>query len=702
MTYNFDFEDLDNGWSGWYVRGGHTIIPSALHVRSGELSVTLQSSDSSEQPYGVLSKTIELPALYNGGRISVSVWVKTLGLDEGAASLFARFPGLNTPQSSAAISGNEEWTEYEITVEPSPDMMKHTIRSMVIGVRLDGDGKIWADDFKVVFEGLTPPPALDDHAFDNGSNLEFPDVTPELVAGLDLLGKVWGFVKYHHPDIAAGKYNWDYELLRMLPDYLAINDARARDLYLAEWIEGYGPARPSRKAEPVSKNAYIKPDLSWMEGDGIHPRLRKALVRIYENRNGGPHFYIGTGEAGEAGFRNENDYADMSYPDAGFRLLSLYRFWNIVRYFFPYTYQTDKEWNGVMAKYIPVFLGAADELDYELAVLRFMVELGDSHTFKGTGFDRLRKLQGDRYAPFDAVFIGDTLVAEKYPSKDIMPKGGPQPGDVITHIDGKAVSAILDSIAPYYVGSNDGSKKRDMARDMPRSAKATITVDFLSPEGSKRVVVPTYPERELAAFRPEGRIGYELLEGNIGYIAPGRLKASDIPEIKEQFKETRGIVVDLRQYPSTPIAYSLGSFFVDRPTDFVKFTNASVANPGEFTFTDCRRIHNNGPAYQGKVAVLVNENSQSQSEFTAMAFRAGANTTVVGSRTAGADGNITPVVLPGGIVTFFSGIGVYYPDGTPTQRVGIVPDIEVRRTIRGIREGRDELLDKAIEIIGRQ
>ena len=49
-----------------------------------------------------------------------------------------------------------------------------------------------------------------------------------------------------------------------------------------------------------------------------------------------------------------------------------------------------------------------------------------------------------------------------------------------------------------------------------------------------------------------------------------------------------------------------------------------------------------------------------------------------------------------------SGIGVYYPDGTETQQVGIVPDIEMKPTIKGIKNGEDELLDRAIEIIKQQ
>jgi hypothetical protein len=48
-----------------------------------------------------------------------------------------------------------------------------------------------------------------------------------------------------------------------------------------------------------------------------------------------------------------------------------------------------------------------------------------------------------------------------------------------------------------------------------------------------------------------------------------------------------------------------------------------------------------------------------------------------------------------------SGIGVFYPDRRPTQRVGIVPDVEVRPTLAGIRAGRDEVLEAALrQILG--
>jgi len=103
--------------------------------------------------------------------------------------------------------------------------------------------------------------------------------------------------------------------------------------------------------------------------------------------------------------------------------------------------------------------------------------------------------------------------------------------------------------------------------------------------------------------------------------------------------------------------------------------------------------------YRGKILVLVNELTQSQAEFTSMAFQVAPDVIVVGSTTAGADGDVTRFYLPGGIRVKFSGIGIYYPDGTETQRAGIIPDIEIRQTIEGILKGKDEQLEKAIQII---
>ncbi|MDR2913863.1 MAG: hypothetical protein LBV74_03360 [Tannerella sp.] len=103
---------------------------------------------------------------------------------------------------------------------------------------------------------------------------------------------------------------------------------------------------------------------------------------------------------------------------------------------------------------------------------------------------------------------------------------------------------------------------------------------------------------------------YKLLDGNIGYVTLASIKDEDVSVIKETFKECKGIIIDIRNYPSTFVPFSLGSYFVSLPTPFVKFMCGNANNPGEFTFTPNLEIENSGEFYQGKLVVLVNENTQ--------------------------------------------------------------------------------------------
>jgi C-terminal processing protease CtpA/Prc len=82
-----------------------------------------------------------------------------------------------------------------------------------------------------------------------------------------------------------------------------------------------------------------------------------------------------------------------------------------------------------------------------------------------------------------------------------------------------------------------------------------------------------------------------------------------------------------------------------------------------------------------------------------MALRTVPNAIVMGSQTAGADGNVSMIHFPGGFGSYISGLGVFYPDGKETQGIGIVPDIEVRPTQAGIKKGADEVLERAMQYI---
>jgi C-terminal processing protease CtpA/Prc len=194
---------------------------------------------------------------------------------------------------------------------------------------------------------------------------------------------------------------------------------------------------------------------------------------------------------------------------------------------------------------------------------------------------------------------------------------------------------------------------------------------------------------------------FRLLSDQVAYLKLSSVKIADVDQYLERAENTKGLIIDIRNYPSEFVVFALGSHLVEHPTPFVEFTSGDLSNPGAFYWGAPVSVEPSQPHYSGKVVVLVDEVSQSQAEYTTMAFRSSPRTVVIGSTTAGADGNVSAIPIPGGFSTMISGLGVFYPDGKPTQQIGIIPDKFVAPTIEGIRAGRDEVLEEGIrQILG--
>src|SRR5690606_16005067 len=163
----------------------------------------------------------------------------------------------------------------------------------------------------------------------------------------------------------------------------------------------------------------------------------------------------------------------------------------------------------------------------------------------------------------------------------------------------------------------------------------------------------------------------ERLSSGIGYLYPGTLKNGQVGAVMKKAADTKALIIDMRCYPAEFIVFSLGAQLTAKPVDFALFSGLDYRHPGVFISRRPMVVGKENPdAYKGRVVVLVNEYTQSQAEYTTMALQA-AGATVIGSTTAGADGNVSTLQLPGNLSTGFSGLGVYYPDGGETQQVGI-------------------------------
>jgi len=192
---------------------------------------------------------------------------------------------------------------------------------------------------------------------------------------------------------------------------------------------------------------------------------------------------------------------------------------------------------------------------------------------------------------------------------------------------------------------------------------------------------------------------FQILSDDVAYIKISTLKSADAAADIQAAARTKGLIIDLRNYPSDFPIFALGQLLVSERTPFAQFTFADITNPGVFHWAPPVMLVPQQPHYNGKVVILVDEITQSSAEYHSMAFRSVPGAIVIGSTTAGADGDVSTVLLPGNLNSYISGLGVFYPNHTPTQRVGIVPDIVLAPTIEGIRAGRDELLEEAIRQI---
>jgi C-terminal processing protease CtpA/Prc len=734
LVYNVDGENIVAGAKipkGWLFgfdddqrQGYHMVLDQELK-QSGKHSISIEKKTilntfgpvtfSNKSPFAAI--TFPIHKTFQGREILLKGAIKTQSVKSGYAGLWMRIDGEGQSiafdnMQKRGIKGTTDWNQYTIKLNYDSDQAK----SIHIGGLLVGDGKAWFDDFELYIDGKLIDVVAEkvpvwtkasaDTAFNSGSGLNVISINARTKANLVMAGQFWSFVKYHHPAIAKGEYNWDAELFRHLPQVIAAKNNGDLSKTLERWIDAMpAPGAVSSTAKKSSEvKVAISPDYGSLFDEKIlSESLIGKLNAVKLSERSEKHYYLSFVKGvGNPKFENELPYTKMKYPDAGYRLLCLYRYWAMINYFFPYKDVMDKDWNEVLNNSVAPFANAKNEEDYALETLKLIATVQDTHANIFSGVPALVNFKGKYKMPFNAGFIEDRLVVTSFPYGDTLQvKQKLKIGDVITTINGKPVEKLIEYYLPYTAASNYDTQLRDMPYHFllrGNSEKFTIGIKDGNVVHDRTLdAIPVQTGHTVAPYHD--KVAYKLLNQNIGYVFPAKYKNKDLPAIKELFKNTRGMIIDLRCYPSEFMPFTFGSYIKGKSTPFVKFSRGELSLPGLFTYSSALNNGGGGDSYQGKIVVIVNSSTQSQAEYTTMAFQSDPNVTVIGSTTSGADGNVSTIILPGGISTMISGIGVFYPDGTPTQRIGVKIDQVMKPTIKGISEGRDELLAAAEQII---
>ena len=531
---------------------------------------------------------------------------------------------------------------------------------------------------------------------------------PRVPGNLETLCRVWGYAKYHHPVFCDTlcRVDVDSALFALLPKVVHA-DRDTRNRHLLDWVRSLGAYTPNRVECEQTLAPYDlveTADLGWTADTVLlGGELSKLLQDLrYAERDENYYLRMGTMENGPGyhylSLRNERSYPTPQM-DSGLNLLTLFRLWNVIEYYAPNRSLTLHPWDEVLSTYIPLMGVETDGRCFARLYMRLIRELNDGHAVAP-----VEMLFGQRMLPVwplqaeGRLFVG-------YSGDSALKRG-----DEVVAIDGEPISERLELLREYASRSNEASlrqalrfyglcTRRDTAEVVRRRAGVCDTLRVATvPYGS---VSPLYAPAQLE--QPP----FRLLADSVGYIYAGTFSREYLAEVGQTLPRTRALIIDLRTYPlnvdGALIALAAQSLCTE-PVVAWQTLHQTLALPGLF-FRQEQWLDNGfeeGAAqctepYKGRVILLVNELTQSNPEFQAMAFQSCPQTLTIGSPTSGANGSIVWIPLPGQM-TSFSGIGALYPDGTQTQTVGVRLDIEVLPTAEGLQAGRDEVLERALEL----
>lgn len=514
--------------------------------------------------------------------------------------------------------------------------------------------------------------------------------------------KIWGFYKYFHTEVAKGPtvVKWDYALLTHLAQVTPDITAEAYNQSLLEMLSKAGTMAEPTTTLPVLPDS-LKPnlDLNWLNDSFLNDEIKQKLAAVRDKFRPQNNYYVKEQSGVNLSFATDTSYASGDLSDLKIRLLALFRYWNCINYFYPYKNIMDQDWDNTLNEMLPVFINCTTENDISLAFLKMAAHINDTHA---TIYNAsITEIVGFNYLPLMLKTVQNKIVITNSLDSllDI------QRGDILLEVNNRPVEFLKDSISQICSASNISVLNRVVNNRLLRGNNQPVKLKIENQEGvSKIISCNRIPESNY--FNMVVNLGppkWSVINVNgksFGLINMGKLLENDIHQMFIELWDTDALIFDIRYYPNETL-WTLVNYLFTENLHIADFTNPNERYPGTISLD--HEVLNVTPTslgyYDKKIVLLFNEDTQSQAEYTVMGLERHTGAVKIGSQTSGADGNVSLIWMPGNTGTYITGLGAFYPDGTPTQRIGIVPDIEVHPSIAGIRAGRDEIMEIALQTV---
>lgn len=434
-------------------------------------------------------------------------------------------------------------------------------------------------------------------------------------------------------------------------------------------------------------------NLCWIDHSFINDEIRQELRKIAEQKIKQPSCYMKLFEGrDDILIPNEKDYNENVIFFYNYRLLALFRFWNVIYYFYPYKYLIDQSWDIVLSDFIPQFITASNIPSFHNIIRKLTTRMNDGHVITNVShfYDIFK---------FSYITLVDTFTVIRTPQEGSSLKRG----DIILSLNNQNIRSVRDSVAVWITSSNNHFTENAINGWIYHVINNGCSITVL-----RNQQVMTFKEDQKAVrTNTEVPLSFYEISNDIYYTNLAKLKSAEVPGLMDSLKNYKSIIIDLRNYPvNSGFDELLCNLSQTQDFDYAMSTCVDFSHYGAFyilnqhvTFPD--ELLRKRKYYNGKVVVLINSSTMSAAETKAMCFR-NHGATLVGTRSAGANGGVIDVSLFGGITVSYPCYGFYFPDGTQIQKTGIIPDIEIYPTMDDIEAGRDEIIEAAIKFINFQ
>jgi C-terminal processing protease CtpA/Prc len=363
--------------------------------------------------------------------------------------------------------------------------------------------------------------------------------------------------------------------------------------------------------------------------------------------------------------------------------------WNVFQHFFPYFDVVGVNWDAELALSLQKALGDKTEKDFFNTLNLMVAHLRDGH---GSVYSATLPAQAGLPIAVEWVENEVVVTARRDPVRL-------QRGDIIVAIDGIRAEQALINAEEAISGSPQW--KRTKALSLFGAGDEGTTAELGVKRGGKILSIDIQRNWKQPVFEAKGPPIYNFPEG-IVYVDLDRA-AWDVINLRlKDLAAAKGIVFDLRGYPrgnQEILCYLLKA----------RDTSGAWMQIPQFIYPDRENIagfqkmgwflDSREPKIKGKVAFITDGRAISYAESVLSFVEHYKLGEIVGQPTAGTNGNVNSFEVPGGFRIAWTGMKVVKHDGSQHHLIGIRPTVPMKRTIKGILEGRDELLEKALEVV---